>query len=372
MALRIVTINAGSTSLKVECYDLATPIPPLAQPPPPSFSEDARVSDAAELFSRCFATPADAVAHRMVYTPASFLAVQALDAASVRALQHGADDAPLHSHPALNLVGLVSILQPTIRQYAVADSAFHRTLPPPAQTYALPRKLTEQGLRRIGYHGLSHEYAASRGAALAGIDITNARIITAHLGGGSSLCAIRNGESIDTTMGFTPLDGVPMATRSGAVDPGLLVHLLKQGMTVSELDTMLERESGLLGISGISGDVRTLLDTPEASARLALDVFCWRVRASIGACIASLGGLDLLVFTGGIGEHAATIRERILEGGLGYGLSLDPSTNAGNHEGCIHGSTSGTPVVIVNARENWQLARQIANAVSEHKFPDTI
>lgn len=185
-----------------------------------------------------------------------------------------------------------------------------------------------------------------------------ARVVTVHLGGGSSLCAVRDGASVDTTMGYTPLEGVPMATRSGSVDPGLLLHLLRSGMPHDVLDDILERKSGLLGLSGISGDVRELLARREIpEARLALDVLCWRVRASLGAFVAVLGGVDLIVFTGGIGEHAAEVRSGALVGGLGLGIELDAERNADATEGSIESTSSGARVCVVSAREGWQLAR---------------
>jgi acetate kinase len=208
---------------------------------------------------------------------------------------------------------------------------------------------------------LSHEYAASRACALAGIAIGTARVVTAHLGGGSSLCAVRNGTSIDTTMGYTPLEGLPMATRSGSVDPGLLIHLLRAGMSLDELERTLEQHSGLLGISGRTGDVRELLGAPgDAAARLAIDVLTWRLRASFGAMTAVLGGADLIAFTGGIGEHSGEIRAAGLDGGLGLGIRLDGERNATVSEGPIHAPDSTVAVWVIPAREGWQLARAAA------------
>jgi acetate kinase len=249
---------------------------------------------------------------------------------------------------------------PATPQLAVADGAFHRTMSEAATTYAIPRELTRRGLRRLGYHGLSHEYAAHRACALAGVDVARARVVTAHLGGGSSLCAIHGGASIDTTMGYTPLEGLPMATRSGSVDPGLLLHLLRDGMTPDELGEILERRSGLLGISGRTGDVRALLaahDDPDA--RLALDVLGWRLRAAIGAMIGVLGGIDVLAFTGGIGEHAAAIRAAGALGAAASGAELDAGRNTAiASDGRISTDRSRIGVFMVSAREGWQLARQ--------------
>jgi acetate kinase len=279
----------------------------------------------------------------------------------------GVDD-PLHDRAALHAVELLDRVAPSVPQFAVSDSNFHRTMPAAATTYALPRAVTGTALHRIGYHGLSHEYAAHRACAIAGCDIRSSRVITAHLGGGSSLCAVRDGASIDTTMGFTPLEGVPMATRSGSVDPGLLLHLLRAGTTTDALAHMLEHESGLLGISGLSGDLRELLAaTDNSQARLAIDVLGWRLRSAFGAMLAVLGGVDVITFTGGIGEHAPSVRAAALEGGLGVGVSLDPAANATAREGCIESPGSGARVVVVSAREGWQLARIGALAITSSR-----
>lgn len=355
--MRILTVNAGSTSLKLERYDLAMPTAPIAEPPDAAYAAEPS-GDALPAALRAAIGPGvDAVAHRFVQLPAGSAAVTVLDApARERIRSAGADDR-LHDDAALRAVETIDALLPGIAQYAISDSAFHRTMPAAATTYALPRDITGTALHRIGYHGLSHEYAAHRGCAVANLDVRNARVITAHLGGGSSLCAILNGESIDTTMGFTPLEGVPMATRSGSVDPGLLLHLLRDGMSAEALEEMLERRSGLAGISGLSGDMRELLAaTGNPAAQLAIDVLTWRLRAAIGALTAVLGGVDVLVFTGGIGEHAAPIREAAVAGGLGIGAAIDPAKNATVHEGRIEGA-SAIAIAVVSAREGWQLAR---------------
>jgi acetate kinase len=333
--VRILTVNAGSTSLKLEAYDLSAALPPIGEPPDPLARYDA--------LEAALAQPFDTVAHRIVRVPEGWGAVTRLDPQAQSLIAGVGSDAPLHDAPALRAVTAIRAAWPDVAQYAVADGAFHRTLAPAAYTYAIPAELTRAGLRRRGYHGLSHEYAAHRGALQAGHDDPRGlRIVTLHLGGGSSLCAVRDGASVDTTMGYTPLEGVPMATRSGSVDPGLLVHLLRGGMTVDALEEMLEHRSGLLGISGRSGDVRDLLAAgDDPGARLALDVFAWRTRAALGAMIAVLGGADLIAFTGGIGENAAVLRAQILGGAGGWG---------------------GAAVQVVAARENWMLARAVTIA----------
>ncbi len=357
--MRILTVNAGSTSLKVETYDVADPLADIAAPPPPVRGWS--VSGPGDLRGRDLAADldhVDVVAHRFVAVPAGAGEVFRLDAARLTALDAVARDAPLHDAAALRAVRALQAARPGVPHVAVSDSAFHRTLSPAAATYAIPRALTAQGLRRVGYHGLSHQYAAHRAAALAGTDVRAARIVTLHLGGGSSLCAVADGRSIDTTMGFTPLDGVPMATRSGSVDPGLILHLLRGGMTVAELDDMLEHRSGLAGISGRTGDLRELLAADDDDARLAVDVLGWRLRAALGAMIAVLGGVDLVAFTGGIGEHAPAVRAAALAGAAAWGAVLDAERNdALRGEGPLGAAGVRVHAYVVSARENWMLAR---------------
>lgn len=330
--MRVLTVNAGSTSLKLERYDLTVPLPDLSDPPAPAAAYDT--------LEAALRDPVDAVAHRFVRVPDAWPPVARVNEESLRAVRGVASEAPLHDAVAMRAVETVARGASGVPQFAVSDSAFHRTLPDAAATYAIPRAWTRAGLRRRGFHGLSHEYAAHRGARQAGLDAAQARVVTLHLGGGSSLCAVRGGVSVDTTMGYTPLDGIPMATRSGSVDPGLLVHVLREGITLDALEETLERGSGLLGISGRSGDVRDLLAAAgDPDARLALDVLIWRTRAAFGAMVAALGGADLAVFTGGVGEHAAPIRDAVLAG---------TQTWAGPFA-----------VQVVAARENWMLARAV-------------
>ncbi|MDQ6942360.1 MAG: acetate/propionate family kinase [Candidatus Eremiobacteraeota bacterium] len=363
--MRILTVNAGSTSVKLERYDLDAPLPELAAPPAPNWATETTANAADEALADALGAGVDAVAHRFVRLPDDAPAVLRLDADAMQAIERIGGEAPLHDAAALHAVMLVRRQMPAMPQLAVADGAFHRTMSDAATTYAIPRELTRRGLRRRGYHGLSHEYAAHRACALAGIDIGHARVVTAHLGGGSSLCAIDGGRSIDTTMGYTPLEGLPMATRSGSVDPGLLLHLLREGMTPGELEDILERRSGLLGISGRTGDVRALLAaTDDPDVGLALDVLAWRLRAAVGAMIAVLGGIELLVFTGGIGEHAAEIRAAGVLGAVASGAELDTERNpAMAIDGLISTDASRVAVFVVSAREGWHLARRSYRAL---------
>jgi acetate kinase len=366
-SLRILTVNAGSTSLKLERYELDAPLPPIAEPPDAIGAVSTDAARMEKAIEDQLEAELDAVSHRVVRLPDGAPPAVKLDVAMDAAIRKAGGDAPLHDEATLHAAEIVRRLRPSLRQFGIADGAFHHTLSAAAATYAIPRELTRRGFRRLGYHGLSHEYAAHRGAALAGLRITQARIVSAHVGGGSSLCAIENGASIDTTMGYTPLEGLPMTTRSGSVDPGLLLHLLKGGMPLGDLDDILERHSGLLGISGRSGDVRELLAARagDPDAALALDVLGWRLRAAIGAMVGVLGGVDLLVFTGGIGEHAAPIRAEGIRGVEASGVKLDAARNTAlEGEGPIGADDSQVAVFVVRAREGWQLARAAAAALA--------
>jgi acetate kinase len=361
--VRILTVNAGSTSLKLERYDVTDPLPPIAEPPEPLYAAESTTAAMDDALTAALHDPLDVIAHRFVQLPPGASAVSLLDAGMLAKIHSASADDRIHDAPALRIVEAIAALRPSVRQVAVSDSTFHRTMPPAATTYALPPAITGSTLHRIGYHGLSHEYAAHRACALSGLEVESARVVTAHLGGGSSLCAVLHGRSLDTTMGYTPLEGLPMATRSGSVDPGLLLHLLRGGMTPQALQEVLEHRSGLAGISGLGGDMRELLAAKDnPAAQLAIDVLTWRLRASLGAMMAVLGGVDAIAFTGGIGEHAPAIREAALAGGLGIGATLDPARNATVREGAIS-ATSSVPVLVITAREGWQLARAAFTAV---------
>jgi acetate kinase len=252
---------------------------------------------------------------------------------------------------------------PDTPQVACFDTAFHAGLPPAAARYALPDAWTRQfGLRRFGFHGLSHGYAARRAAELLGRDPAGLRIVTCHLGAGASLAAVQGGRSVDTTMGFTPLEGLVMATRSGSVDPGLILWLLQHGnLSTAEVDTGLETSAGLAGLSRLpSGDMREVLlaaDAGDEPARLALDVYVHRLRREIAAMAAAMNGLDALVFTGGIGEHSPRVRAAAAAGLTFLGVSLDPAQDGVNSDADISGS-GPVRVLVVTAREDVEIARQ--------------
>lgn len=276
--------------------------------------------------------PVDAVGHRIVHGGPRLTEATLIDDAVIDELAALAELAPLHNPRGVAAIRAVrSVLDP-LPEVACFDTAFHSGLPAAARTYALPREWNQQWqLRRYGFHGLSHAYAVRRAAELVGRPLAQLRVVSCHLGAGASLAAVVGGRSVDTTMGFTPLEGLVMATRVGSVDPGLVIWLLRHGgVDVEELDRALAHDSGLRGLSGTSGDVRDVLAGREAGDRdatLAFDVFVHRLRREIGAMAASAGGLDVLVLTGGIGEHATAVRAAALDG-LGHlGVRVDHAAN---------------------------------------------
>jgi acetate kinase len=268
-----------------------------------------------------------AIGHRVVHGGPDLAAPCRVDAALRARLAALVPLAPLHQPH--NLAGLdaAATAFPGVPQVACFDTAFHRSHPWEADVFALPRRFHAEGLCRYGFHGLSYESILAQ-LALEDPALARGRLVVAHLGAGASLCGIRDGRSVESSMGFTALDGVPMGTRSGSLDPGLVLHLLSRpGMDVAAMTRLLYHDSGLLGLSGISADVRDLLASPAPEARQALSHFAWRVRREVGALAATLGGVDALVFTAGIGENAAPVRAMVCEGLGALGLVLDPARN---------------------------------------------
>jgi acetate kinase len=271
--------------------------------------------------------------------------------------------APLHNRIELEGIELIERECGTVPQVAVFDTSFHSELPEAAATYAGPYEWAERGIRKFGFHGISHQYCAERVEQLLGNRPSQIKLVTCHLGNGCSLAAIRDGRSTDTTMGFTPLDGLMMGTRSGSVDPGILIYLLRQDNISGErLDDVLNTKSGLLGISGISGDMRQILAATKAGnmrARLAFDMFVHRLRSGIGSMIAAIGGMDALVFTGGIGENSAEVRSAVCLNFAFLGLHLDASKNKtarGDSE--ISSQDSSVRVFVLEAQEDWMIAKE--------------
>ena len=268
-----------------------------------------------------------AVGHRVVHGGVDYSAPVRIDPGVVAKLEKLIPLAPLHQPH--NLAPIRSLMErtPQLPQVACFDTAFHRSNPPLAQMFALPSELTGSGVRRYGFHGLSYEYIAS---VLPKFDERAARgkTVVLHLGNGASMCSLQAGASVASTMGFTALDGLPMGTRCGAIDPGVILYLLdERKMDARAIEKLLYHQSGLLGVSGISSDMRTLLASSDPRARLAIDLYCYRIRRELGSLAAALGGLDAMVFTGGIGENSAAIRERVCRDAAWLGVELDPAAN---------------------------------------------
>lgn len=307
----------------------------------------------------------DIVGHRVVHGGQEYCDTVKITAEVKAAISRLSTLAPIHN-PA-NLEGIEAIEQilgVDVPQYAVFDTAFHSHLPDAAAIYPGPYAWVERGIRRYGFHGISHQYCAQRAAQLLDRNLPELRLIICHLGNGCSLSAVHNGYSIDTTMGFTPLDGLMMGTRSGSVDPGILIHLLRQeGYTVDRLDRELNRESGLKGISGVSADLRQVLNAIETGnplAILAFDIYIHRLRSCIGSMIASLGGLDALVFTAGVGENSEIVRFRACETFEFLGLKLDPQLNGSRPvDKDIATADSRVRVLVIHTAEDWAIAESV-------------
>jgi acetate kinase len=333
--MRILIVNAGSSSLKLRL---------LGHDDVVEASWDALPETLPDV---------DVVVHRVVHGGTTFRRAVVIDSDVEEALRALIPLAPIHQPKTLAALDDVRAMLPRAVQVACFDTAFHANLSDAAATYALPREwIAKYGLRRYGFHGLSHAWASRRTAEL--VPGTR-RIITCHLGAGASLCAVRDGVSIDTTMGFTPLEGLVMATRSGDVDPGLLLWLAQREPGLADA---LEQRSGLTGLAG-TGDMRTLLTRDDDDAKLAVEVYLHRLRKSIGSMAASLGGLDVCVFTGGVGENSPEIRRRAIEG-LGFlGLNLDDAMNAkATGDVDITASRASVRTLVIAAREDLEMARQ--------------
>lgn len=358
--MRVLVVNAGSSSLKLTLLDGDDQVVAATE-----LDAGQGKLDQAALRKALGdgLNAADAVGHRIVHGGERFVAATRIDAKVEAALRQLTDLAPLHQPKSLAAMDAVTAELPKLPAVACFDTAFHAGMPAAASTYALPAAWRERWpVRRYGFHGLSHGWVARRAPQLLGRPASDLRLVSCHLGAGASLCAIADGRSVDTTMGFTPLEGLVMATRSGSVDPGLLLWLLEHThMSEQKLAFALEHESGLQGLSG-SADMRVVLASAaqgDPSSTLALEVWDHRLRALIAAMAAALGGLDALVFTGGIGEQSAPIRARAVAG-LGFlGLEIDPDLNAaasGDLELTVKGARTRT--LVVAAREDLEIARQ--------------
>jgi len=296
------------------------------------------------------------IGHRVVHGGLAYTQPVRVDAEILKVLETFAPLAPLHQPHNLAPIRRALARMPELPQVACFDTSFHRSQPEVAQMFALPAELREAGVLRYGFHGLSYEYIASVLPDIAP-KAAKGRCVVLHLGNGASMCALAAGRSLASTMGFTAVDGLPMGTRSGALDPGVILYLMDQrGMNARAIEKLLYTQSGLLGVSGISSDMRTLLASAEPSAKLAVDLFIYRIRRELGSLSAALGGLDAIVFTGGIGENAAAIRSRVCRDAAWLGVAIDEAANAGGR-GCISSGASRVAVWVVPTNEELMIAR---------------
>ncbi len=378
----ILTINAGSSSLKFALHPVAAPLTPVlrgkvtglkrapefsisvpkpAPAPVPVLDPSCTHEDAARILLDWLAEHARhhkvvAVGHRVVHGGRDFTGPAKITPDVVAQLAALTPLAPLHQPHNLASVRLIADQFPNLPQVACFDTSFHTTQTPLAKLFAIPQELTETGLVRYGFHGLSYEFIASTLPEHLG-DKANGRVIVAHLGNGASLCAMENGESRATTMGFTALDGLVMGRRSGSIDPGVILHLVQQrGMSVPEIEKLLYQQSGLLGVSGISNAMQDLQASDDPRAKLAMDLFCYRAAAEIAALIPAIGGLDVLIFTAGIGENSAQTRAGICDR-LGWlGITLDASRN-GAGDTRINADDARCDVLVIPTNEDAVIAQ---------------
>ena len=395
--MKVLVLNSGSSSQKSALYEIARVLPD--DPPSPLWegkiewsgeqadiqaknAHGAHLKTRANVASRgqaieqllntlwdgelsVLATPSDieVVGHRIVHGGSDFEQPTAITPDVKSAIARMSAFAPLHNRAELDGIELIEKRLGTVLQVAVFDTGFHRRLPESAAVYPGPYEWLAQGIRRYGFHGVNHQYCAGRAAQLLGKDLHALRLVTCHLGNGCSLAAIREGRSIDTTMGFTPLEGLMMGTRSGSVDPGILTYLMRQEqLTGQQLDDLLNKKSGLLGISGISGDMREVVAAMKDGhlrAKLAFDIFVHRLQTGIGAMIAALGAIDALVFTAGIGENSPEVRAAACANFAFLSLQIDSKRNSqpasADHE--ISAPASAVRVLMIRAQEDWAIAR---------------
>ncbi|MFC3853628.1 acetate/propionate family kinase [Salinispirillum marinum] len=399
----ILVLNSGSSSLKSSVFDLQqnqevftalaerllTPQAQLTWRTPESGKQtlDIAGADHTAAFGQLIAAMTNAglntnqlhaVGHRVVHGGEAFSASVRINDTIMNTIEQLAHLAPLHNPANAEGIRAVQRLFPDLPQVAVFDTAFHQSLPPAAYTYALPYAYyKDHGVRRYGFHGTSHRYVSAEAVARLDLDPESHRLITAHLGNGCSACAVKNGQSLDTTMGMTPLEGLVMGTRCGDIDPSLHDFLAQRtGLSLGEITHVLNKESGLLGISGLSNDMRTLMEAAEstsaeitepqrARAQLAIDVFCYRLAKAIASLTVATGGLDALVFTGGIGENAANIRTQVVHHLSWLGLNLDVTANLshGRDQMGLVSTTREPAVMVIPTREEWLIAQDTQRLV---------
>lgn len=309
----------------------------------------------------------DAVGHRVVHGGRDYVDSVRVDRAVKTTIRQLIPLAPAHNPANLQGIEAMERILGHIPQVAMFDTAFHARMPEAAATYPGPHAWIDRGIRRYGFHGISHQYVAQRAARMLDRDITELKILTCHLGNGCSLAAVKGGISVDTTMGFTPLDGLMMGSRSGSVDPGILIYLIRQeGYSADQLDSLLNKESGLKGISGLSNDMRTVVEAMEQGneqAKLAVDIFIHRLRREMGGMIASLGGVDALVFTAGIGENSPLVWQRACEGFDFLGLRLTDNLDRAKGDQDIAVADSRVRVLVIHTQEEWAIAQACVTAL---------
>jgi len=397
--MKILVLNAGSSSQKSCLYELNDVLPD--RPPQPlweaqidwnhregvaelkvetasgteqeeEFPSDSREAAISRMLETLWQgktqvinslTEIDIVGHRVVHGGQDYQQSTFISPDVKEAIARLSVFAPVHNPVNLEGIEALEKILPNRSQVAVFDTAFHAQLPPAAFVYPGPYEWLENGIRRYGFHGISHQYCARRAAQILNRDFADLRLISCHLGNGCSLAAIRGGWSVDTTMGFTPLDGLMMGSRSGAIDPGIIIHLLRRSdLTAEKLDNILNRNSGLKGISGVSGDMRQIgeaITQGNERAQLALDIYIHRLRAGIGAMLASLGGLDALIFTAGVGENSAVVRAAACEAFGFLGLKLDGEKNQHSPvDEDIAAVDSAARVLVIHTQEDWEIARE--------------
>ncbi len=329
--MRILAINGGSSSVKCRLDELTHA---ASEPSDSVWHAHIESHDNLESVLRSAPGPVDAVVHRIVHG-GSFRQTARITLEVRAAIAGGAEIAPEHNKFELQTIDVAARVFANAPQVAAFDTAFHATLEPAAYVYPGPYEWLDQGIRRYGFHGLSHQYSSRRAAEIIGSEAK--RLIVCHLGNGASLCAIRDGKSIDTTMGFTPLEGLMMGTRSGSLDPAILIYLIRhKGYTADRLDRILNSESGLLGVSGISGDMRDILQAQDPRAKLAFDIYTHRLCREIGSMAGVLGGVDAIVFTGGVGENCAPLREIVAQ----------------------RFSFLNARILVIHAEEEWEMIRE--------------
>ena len=385
--MKVLVLNSGSSSIKYELRDSAAGVV-LASGDVDRIGEDGGLPDHSRALRAVLEALAvgaggplkdlsevDAVGHRVVHGGSHFSGPALLTAEVVRKIEECAPLAPLHNPPALLGIREALRVLPGVPQVAVFDTSFHAGIPARAHVYALPYDYYERhGVRRYGFHGVSLQSVTATADAMLGGRLAELKTIVAHLGNGASVTAVAGGRSVDTSMGLTPLEGLVMGTRAGDIDPGIVLYLLRElGLTAADLDRVLIKESGLLGVSGVSNDMRDVLQAAEAGndrARLALDIYCYRLRKYIGAYAAALGGLDALIFTAGVGQNSPDIRAWVCEG-LGFlGVVLDPEANgktrglAADTAAYISSADSPVRVLVVSTDEERVIADETVAVVA--------